>query len=179
MILLTGMKSLKNPSTLAASRTRRGLRSKNHASQKTKRNTMSSPDSDKNDNNIKNNELLYEEEYRPPFLPVLALAFPILPLFWEYHVAISKTELSFGYTYSIVTKTAPRTEVIEAEPFEIKPLRQWGGWGIRLRLGHYQTGYIAQGGPGVKVTLKDEKGNLSVYVFSCKEPEFVCDILNN
>lgn len=118
--------------------------------------------------------VLYEEEYSPPFLPLTLL---LMPLFWKYHVRITEDYLSYGYTCSIVRKVAPRTHVVAAEPFEIKPLRQWGGWGIRLRLGKLQTGYIAQAGPGVRVTLMDAKGKESIYVFSCKEPRKVCDIL--
>lgn len=120
------------------------------------------------------NTILYEEEYSPPFLPLTLF---LMPLFWKYHVIITDNFLSFGYSFGIVRKTAPRAHVVAAEPFEINPLRQWGGWGIRLRLTKPNTGYIAQGGPGAKVTLMDAKGKESVYVFSCKEPNKVCDLL--
>eukprot|EP00934_Nitzschia_sp_Nitz4_P003947 Nitzschia sp. Nitz4//scaffold8_size234185//67504//75292//NITZ4_001248-RA/size234185-processed-gene-0.151-mRNA-1//-1//CDS//3329559779//3937//frame0 len=122
---------------------------------------------------------LYDEEYTPPFFPVLALAFPIMPLFWKYHVIVTDNVLSFGYSYGVVAKSVQRKEVtITAEPFEISPLTQWGGWGIRLRFGKYQWGYIAQGGPGVHVCITDAEGNKSEYVFSCANPEKVCTILN-
>jgi hypothetical protein len=118
--------------------------------------------------------VLYEEEYSPPFLPLTLL---LMPLFWKYHVLVTEKNLSFGYSYGIVRKSTPRTHVVAAEPFEIKPLRHWGGWGIRLRLGKLQTGYIVQAGIGVKVKLMDPKGKESIYVFSCQKPSKVCDIL--
>lgn len=124
--------------------------------------------------------MLYTEEYKPPFLAVLVLVFPILPLFWKYHVSIDEKKVSFGYSSSMTSKSADRSEVVNAKSCEIRPLQHFGGWGIRLRLGKLsQTGYIAKGGPGVEITLKNVKSKKeSVYVFSCHDPEKVCSILN-
>jgi hypothetical protein len=124
------------------------------------------------------NDALYSEEYKPPFLPVLAIVFPLLPLFWTYHVRVTENIVSFGYHYPIVTKEIDRVGIVSAEPFEIHALTNWGGWGIRVRRseGAWQTGYVSQGGPGVKLTV-NENGKDSVYVFSCNEPKTVCDIL--
>ena len=121
--------------------------------------------------------VLYSEEYSPPWV---ALTLFLMPLFWKYHVVVTEESLSFGYYYACVETTTPRTQVVAAEPCQIHPLRQWGGWGIRIRgilQGKLETGYICRGGPGVKVILKDKGGKESTYVFSCQEPNKVCDIL--
>jgi hypothetical protein len=129
-------------------------------------------------NNNNDSEELYKEEYKPAWLPAIVLFPPALPLFWTYHVAVNQQRLSFGYSNYLTCKKVDRKDIISAEPFEIKPLSQWGGWGIKLRFGKYQTGYIATGGPGVLLKIHNAKGKESVYVFSCQEPETVCEILN-
>jgi hypothetical protein len=124
-------------------------------------------------------DALYLEQYHPNFLWALALAFPVLPLFWNYHVRVTKEIVSFGYSTNIVAKTVDRSSITSVEPFEINPLSGWGGWGIRLRRaeGSWQTGYVSQGGSGVKLNT-NEKGKDSVYVFSCNDPKTVCDLLS-
>lgn len=123
--------------------------------------------------------MLYMEEYQPQFVYFLFVVFPIVPLFWKYHVSIDEKKLSFGYTSSLTCKTADRSDVIAAKPFEIHPMRHWGGWGIRMGMFSTwkQTGYIAQGGSGVQVTFKDSSGKESIYVFSCQNPDKVCSLL--
>ncbi len=84
--------------------------------------------------------VLYLEQYHPNFLWVLALAFPVLPLFWNYHVRVTKEIVSFGYSTNIVAKTVDRSSITSVEPFEINPLSGWGGWGIRVVGGHADAG---------------------------------------
>jgi hypothetical protein len=150
---------------------------------------ISNIDDDDDDDNA-----LYLETYRPPFLPLLVLAFPVMPLFWSYTVRVTKDRLRFGYSYRIVAKTVDRSSVGEAIPIDhVNGLTQWGGWGIRLRPASgqsssddeqeekknkswWESGYIAKNGGAVKVTLNDEKA--SIYYFSCDNPQTVCDILN-
>jgi hypothetical protein len=124
-------------------------------------------------------DALYLEKYHPPWLTFLALVFPLLPVFWNYHVHINQELVSFGYSYPIVAKTVERSGITSVEPFDINPLFQWGGWGLRYRRaeGKWQTGYISKGGPGVKLSV-NQKGKDSVYVFSCKDPKTVCEILS-
>ena len=128
--------------------------------------------------NSPSNNNLYHEEYKPAWLPALVLFPPVLPFFWKYHVDITEDDLIFGYSSYLSRKRVDRTKIISAEPFEIRPMRHWGGWGIRLRLGKLQTGYIAKGGPGVKLTLTNRRNKESVYVFSCEDPDTVCAILS-
>ena len=123
---------------------------------------------------------LYFEEYNPPFLPALILAFPIMPLFWKYHVRVTKEKnISFGYSYAIVAKTVEQSLITAVEPIDdIRGLRDWGGWGIRMKLfGSHQIGYISKNGPGVKLTLIQD-GKNCIYVFNCADPKKVCDLLS-
>jgi hypothetical protein len=125
---------------------------------------------------------LYHEEYRPPFLPVLAILPFLLPVFWVYSVDVTSENLSFGYSWNMARKSVDRSKVSSATAIpHINGLTQWGGWGIRLGLSlKCQTGYIAKNGPGVRISILNEKKNKeSIYVFNCEEPDKVCEILNS
>jgi hypothetical protein len=52
------------------------------------------PDDDAEDDK---ENVLYFEQYRPPWLPAIILFPIILPLFWYYHVRVTETHVSFGY----------------------------------------------------------------------------------
>lgn len=43
-------------------------------------------------------ESRYQEEFFPPFLPVLVLVPVLLPVFWRYHVDVTEESLDFGYS---------------------------------------------------------------------------------
>ena len=123
---------------------------------------------------------LYEEEYCPPFLPALILFPPIAPFFWKYHVRVSESTLSLGYSISfhneIDRKLIQQAEVIE----HINGMLQWGGWGYRLSLNlAFETGYISKNGPGIRLTYKTKEGGKDhVIVFNCDDAAKVCQILN-
>ena len=121
-------------------------------------------------------EDLYYEEYHPPFLPVLAILPFLLPFFWTYSVRVFDAQLDFGYSSGLTHKNMDRSLVLSAEPIDhVNGLSQWGGWGIRKNL-QWETGYIASNGPAVRIKTKD-KGR--TYVFNCKDPQRVCQILNS
>jgi hypothetical protein len=119
---------------------------------------------------------LYTETYYPPF-------------FFPYTVTVTKHQISFGYYFWVFTKTIHRsvTSIVNAQCIDdVKGFREWGGWGIRFRRydGHWETGYIAKNGPAVKLTLlhdhnsnNNQDANESYYVFTCSNPQKVCDIL--
>jgi hypothetical protein len=125
-----------------------------------------------------NDEPLYTETYYPLF-------------FFPYTVTVTQTQISFGYYFWLFTKTIDRsvTTVVKAESIDhVKGFREWGGWGIRLRRhdGHWESGYIAKNGAAVKLTLSQENNssnnqdnNKSYYVFTCSNPQKVCDILSD
>eukprot|EP00538_Stauroneis_constricta_P012250 CAMPEP_0119545314 /NCGR_PEP_ID=MMETSP1352-20130426/86_1 /TAXON_ID=265584 /ORGANISM="Stauroneis constricta, Strain CCMP1120" /LENGTH=152 /DNA_ID=CAMNT_0007589845 /DNA_START=71 /DNA_END=529 /DNA_ORIENTATION=+ len=122
---------------------------------------------------------IYDESFQPPFLPVLILAFPIMPLFWRYHVTITKTNLSFGYSTALTKKEMDRSDIESVEVVDsINGLTGWGGWGIRKNFS-WETGYIAKNGPGIKVICKSgNDGKSQTYVFSTDNPKQVHDILS-
>ena len=110
---------------------------------------------------------IYTETYQPWF-------------FFPYSVTVTKEKVSFGYYFWLFTKTVDRQQIEEALPlYDVKGLREFGGWGIKLRPkdGHWETGYIARNGGAVKLRLQDN-GKDSYYVFTCSEPKKVADILN-
>ena len=164
MLLLTGSREKEVDTNPTITNTRNG---------NSLNSTMTSSD---NQDSVSARSDLYFETYNPPFLPLLILAFPIMPLFRLYHVRLTKQELSFGYNFGIVSRTVDRSIIQSAEPLEhINGLLQWGGWGIRKNLS-WQTGYISKNGSGVKLTL-NERGKEFVYVFNCEDPEKLCDLL--
>lgn len=121
-------------------------------------------------------EVLYYEESHPPFLPGLAILPFLLPFFWTYSVQVSGAQVDFGYSSGLTHKRMDRSLVLSAEPIgHVNGFSQWGGWGIRKNL-RWETGYIASNGPAVRVKTKDKGGT---YVFNCKDPQLVCQILNS
>jgi len=142
--------------------------------------------------------LLYKEEYKPWFLPLMILVPPIIPLVWKYHVAITDDELSFGYNSVIMSK---RVTNRHATIKEVTPLfdQKWSGWGIHYRpdpthsiFGSWERLYICNNGGAVKMVLYDEipsadgdekddaskSENTTTFYFSTNDPQKVCDILN-
>jgi hypothetical protein len=125
-------------------------------------------------------DALYFEEYHPPFLPLLIVVFPIMPIFWNYAVRVTKSTLAFGFNTSLASNKFDRSRIKSAMPIDhINGLTEWGGWGIRLNL-RWETGYIVKNGPGVKLRIDAGEGKAdSIYYFSCDDPKKVCEILNS
>ena len=121
----------------------------------------------------------YEEEYHPPFLPVLILFPPAAPFFWGYHVKVSDTTLSVGYSMSF-RRDIERSLIQKAEIIDhISGLTEWGGWGYRISWKLDQIGYIPKNGPGIRLTFQEtDGGNSKVIVFNCEQAEKVCRMLN-
>jgi hypothetical protein len=120
--------------------------------------------------------VLYYEESHPLFLPILAILPFLLPFFWTYRVEVSVSQLVFGYSSGLTRRSMDRSMVLSAEPIEhVNGLFQWGGWGIRKNF-RWETGYIASNGPAVRIKTRDKGGT---YVFNCKDPQQVCQILNS
>ena len=134
---------------------------------------------------------LYHEEYRPSFLPVLVIVPYLLPAFWKYSVDVTNDSLSFGFSWNIFRKSVARSQIESATVVpEINGLCQWGGWGVGSTVDvgvewsvvnvALETGYIATNGPGVRIATRNHnKDSSSIYVFSCQDPESVCNILNS
>jgi len=96
----------------------------------------------------------------------------------NYHVTVTASELSFGYSCGCATRTVDRSQILTVESIPlIKPFLDWGGYGIRKQLPSWETGYIGKKGPGVRITLKDENGKEQYYTFTCDDPEQVVTLL--
>lgn len=140
-------------------------------------------------------DILYKEEYKPWFLPLIIPAFPLLPLFWKYHVTITEDDLSFGYSSVYTSK---RVKHRKTAIKEVIPLldQKWAGWGIHYRpdpthsfFSPWERQYICNNGGAVKMIIRnnvddsvnkeenDEVENVTFY-FSTNDPQKVCDILN-
>lgn len=145
-------------------------------------------------------DILYTEEYKSKFWPVLFLVPPMVPFFWNYHVTITDDGLSFGYSSvisSVRIKHRTRT-ILEATPlFD----QWWGGFGIHYKpdmknlFGRWERQYIAENGGAVKLVVADDDDDgyndlgskkdvgrdgveTTTFFFSTKDPQKVCDILN-
>jgi len=55
----------------------------------------------------------------------MIFVFPILPLFWKYHVTVTSDKLDVGYSASLVANAVERSNIDSAEPIAIEPWRQW------------------------------------------------------
>ena len=130
---------------------------------------------------------LYHEQFAPPWRILLAVVFPIAPIFWNYRVDITKQKLTMGYSYCY--SDIDRNDILSATPIDhVNGLKEWGGWGLRYNL-KWETGYIVKNGPAVRIEVRkkasggdsasdDDTTNAKVYVFNTDEPKKVCDILN-
>ncbi len=122
---------------------------------------------------------LYHEEFKPPFLPILVLLPFLLPIFWTYSVDVTDELLTFGYSWDMTRKSVVRSQIVSATPVsDIRGLTQWGGWGIRYNL-KGETGYIVKDGPGLRISVLDQRQKEQVYVFNCSDPDRVCKLLNS
>ena len=129
--------------------------------------------------------VLYTEQYKPWFWPMLIVVFPIMPLFWKYHVTITEKELSFGYSSKITSKRVDRIFIKEIVPlFDQK----WNGWGIHYHpprddkawYGQWERQYIAKNGGAVKLLLGEAGSDeTTTFFFSTEDPQQVCDIILN
>jgi hypothetical protein len=96
----------------------------------------------------------------------------------KYHVRVTTDQLQFGYSSDCMAMYVDRTQILTIEKVSlISPLMDWGGWGIRKQLPSWDTGYITRKGPGMRITITDNKGKERCYTFCCNDPDAVIDIL--
>lgn len=97
----------------------------------------------------------------------------------KYHVTLTSSELSFGFSSGCMQITIDRSTILEVERIEhINGFLDWGGYGIRKQLPSWDTGYIARNGPGVRIKIQKVNGKGAYYTFSCHDPDEVFRILN-
>jgi len=144
------------------------------------------PPSSDNNNPV---NTIYHEQFAPPWRALLAVIFPVAPIFWNYRVTIAKPKLTIGYSYCY--SDIDRGDILRATPIDqVNGLTEWGGWGLRYNL-KWEIGYIVKNGPAVRIEVRSSKGSddngdagenasmkRKVYVFNTDQPQRVCDILN-
>jgi hypothetical protein len=94
----------------------------------------------------------------PDWMMVLLwLAFGIgLPvLFFIFELAVTVNASSVDIRFSpLLQRTIPLTEIVKAEARTYAPLREYGGWGIRVGWSGRKA-YNISGNDGVELTLRD------------------------
>ena len=64
------------------------------------------------------------------------------------------------------------------EPIElIRPFLEWGGYGVRKQLPDWETGYIVEKGPGVRMIYRNADGKETPVTFSCRDPDTLCNLM--
>ena len=97
------------------------------------------------------------------------LLVPLLVAFARYHFTLGPGGIAIsGGIAGWPSLRIPLEEISGAEPVEVRPFRQWGGWGLRLRLDGSQ-GLVTRSGPGVSFDLRDGK----LLVVTVDDPETV------
>jgi len=105
-----------------------------------------------------------------------ALLFPLL--FGRLLITITDSTLriSFGYL-GVIKKEIQLSEILESRVVEYRPIRQFGGWGIRCGRfeGEKTCCYSLRGKQGLLLLLKSKKREIFVktdrILIGCNEPE--------
>jgi len=88
-------------------------------------------------------------------LPIgVALALPLL--FGRMLITVSSRTLQISYGYlGLIKKEIPLADIIDARVVDYKPIRQFGGWGIRFgKFEGEKTGcYSLKGNKGVLISM--------------------------
>ena len=79
---------------------------------------------------------------------------------------LSQGSLTFGYSFGCTRVTVPVAEIGSVEASNSASCCAWGGYGIRTNFAG-EVGYIADGGPNLKITHNQPDGGKKTYVFSC------------
>lgn len=104
---------------------------------------------------------------------VLLLLAPLLLAFSQYHLRITDTRLTVrGGLFGWPSAHYRLEEIRAVEVTEVHAFREWGGWGLRLRLDG-SHGLINRSGPAVELTLDDGKR----FVMTPDDPGPVVDAL--
>lgn len=91
---------------------------------------------------------------------------------------VTEETLSYGYSAGCSSRTVDRSQIETIEKLElIKPIMEWGGYGIRKQLPSFDTGYVPRKGPGLRVTLRLANGKEKCDTFVCLDPDAVIQLL--
>ena len=95
----------------------------------------------------------------------LSLSLPYIFSRMRLEVTVYPGRIEYRFfPFQIKNRSVPLERIASYEGIEVRPIRDFGGFGIRRRKGEW--GYIADGGGGVRLRLKDG----SSLVFSSADP---------
>lgn len=106
-------------------------------------------------------------------LPLLLV--PLIAGFVHYRLTIGPAGLAVsGGLFGWPSTTIPIEQIRSAECTDVRAFREWGGWGLRMRLDGAQ-GLITRSGPALQLHLDDRKR----FVATIDEPERAVEVLRS
>jgi hypothetical protein len=101
------------------------------------------------------------EVTRPTALLLTALFALLLAAFWvllgRLRVEVTRTALVIGFGHvPLIQKRVPLADIAGVESVEYKPIREFGGWGIRFGRGGKRA-WTIRGNRAVRLQLRDGK----------------------
>lgn len=106
-------------------------------------------------------------------LPLLLV--PLLAAFVHHHLTIGPAGVAVsGGLFGWPSTTIPIEQIHSVETTEVRAFREWGGWGLRVRLDGAQ-GLITRSGPALQLLLDDGKR----FVATVDDPEGAAAVLRS
>ena len=85
---------------------------------------------------------------------IFGIIFPVFFIFLRLETRVDDENLEFRYfPVHLSWKKIPFAEIEKAEATEYRPIREFGGWGIRF--GRHGKAYTVSGNRGVRITMKN------------------------
>ncbi|MCX6693164.1 MAG: DUF6141 family protein [Methanomicrobiales archaeon] len=98
---------------------------------------------------------------------VFGVLFPIFFVFLTLEVEVTSSSLTYRFfPLHLTVRRIPWSEVVDARALTYHPIREYGGWGIRIGAG-WKRAYNVSGDKGVIFTLKNGRSVL----FGSQSPE--------
>jgi hypothetical protein len=90
---------------------------------------------------------------------VFGILFPVWFLVMRLEVQVTRTDLRFRmFPLHLQWREFPLATIVEAEAVTYRPVREYGGWGIRI--GRKGMAYNVSGNWGVQITLESGRSFL-------------------
>lgn len=101
---------------------------------------------------------------------IFGIILPLLFLYISIEVQVTKKGILIDIK-PIYKKTFSLDHIMKINLIEVKPIQQFGGWGIRWN--GQKLGYIFEGNSGIEIDLKNGKS----YVISSKKSEQLYSVI--
>lgn len=96
---------------------------------------------------------IYDECFRPGFLPLLILVPPLIPVFMSYSVRMTDKYIRFGYSCGL-RRTVNYSQIKSFRvEWDLSGFMRFGGYGFRRNL-IGEIGYIVHDGPHIRIRYK-------------------------